>query len=53
MTDTYGAEQMDRIRRVGKEMRSAAPITSRKLPKIDSKLNQGPVKGGPVSEKKK
>ena len=46
MTDTYDAEQMDRIRRVGKEMRSVAPITTRKLPKIDSKLNHGPVQGG-------
>ena len=50
--DTYDAEQMDRIRRVGKDMTKAAPITSRKLPSIDSKMNHGPVKGGAVSGKK-
>lgn len=46
MSDTYDAEQMDRIRRVGDDMRKAAPITNRKLPKIDSHMNHGPVKGG-------
>ena len=53
MSDTYDAEQMDRIRRIGKEMRSAAPITTRKLPSIDSKMNHGPVKGGTINVDRK
>lgn len=51
--DTYDAEQLDRLRRVGDDMRKAAPVTTRSLPKIDSKHNCGPVKGGMISSKKK
>ena len=51
--DTYDAEQLDRLRRIGDDMRKAAPVTTRKLPKIDSKHNCGPVKGGPVSVDRK
>lgn len=51
--DTYDAEQMDRIRRVGKEMQSVAPITSRSLPSIDSKMNHGPVTGGEIKVDRK
>ncbi len=47
--DTYDAEQVDRIRRIGSDMTKAGPITTRKLPNIDSKHNCGPVKGGPVT----
>lgn len=50
---TYDAEQLDRIRRVGSDMTKAAPITSRSLPSIDSKMNQGPVKGGNTSVDRK
>jgi hypothetical protein len=49
---TYDAEQLDRIRRIGSDMTKAGPITSRSLPKIDSKHNCGPVKGGATTMSK-
>ena len=53
--NAHDAEQIDRIRRIGSDMRKAAPICDNnvKAPK-DAPFTKNPVKGGtPAGGKKK
>jgi hypothetical protein len=50
--NTYDAEQQDRIRRVGKEMRAAAPITNRTVSAPGESKMCKQIKGGPTGSGK-